>query len=66
MKPKFVIIIVLTLLTLIIAFQNKEIVTFHLFFWTISMSRILVIIGFLFVGFLLGLLAGYRSRKLQS
>ena len=66
MKPKFVIIIVLTLLTLIIAFQNKEIVTLYFFFWTISTSRILVIIGFLFVGFLLGLLAGYRSRKLQS
>lgn len=66
MKPKFVIIILLTVLALIIAFQNKEIVTFQLFFWTISMSRILVIVGFLFVGFLLGLLAGYRSRKLQS
>ncbi|MEE8604749.1 MAG: lipopolysaccharide assembly protein LapA domain-containing protein [Candidatus Aminicenantaceae bacterium] len=66
MKPKFVIIIVLTLLALIIAFQNKEIVTFQLFFWTISMSRILVIIGFLFIGFLLGLLAGYRSRNPKS
>ena len=65
LKPKVVIIIVLTVTALIIAFQNTEIVTFHFFFWTISMSRILVIIGFLFIGFLLGLLAGYRSRKLK-
>jgi uncharacterized integral membrane protein len=64
MKPKFVIIIVLILLALIIAFQNKEIVTFHLFFWKISMSRILVIIGFLFIGFFVGLLTAYRSKKL--
>ena len=64
MKPKFIIIIILTVIALIIAFQNTEIVTFHFFLWTISMSRILVIIGFLFIGFLLGLLAGYRSRKL--
>ena len=64
MKSKFVIIIVLILLALIIAFQNKGIVTFHLFFWTISMSRILVIIGFLFIGFLVGLLTAYRSKKL--
>jgi len=64
MKPKTIIIIVLTVLVLIIAFQNAEMVTFHFFLWTISMSRILVIIGFLFVGFLLGLLAAYRSKKL--
>ncbi|UCE42045.1 MAG: DUF1049 domain-containing protein [Candidatus Aminicenantes bacterium] len=65
MKPKYIIIIILMVLALIIAFQNQEIVTFHLFFWTISMSRILVIIGFLFIGFLLGLLTSYRSGKLQ-
>ncbi len=65
MKPKTIIIIVSTVLVLIIAFQNTEMVTFHFFFWTISMSRILVIVGFLFIGFLLGLLAGHRSRKLQ-
>ena len=63
MKPKYIIIILLAILALIIALQNQEVVTFQLFFWTISMSRILVIIGFLFIGFLIGLLAAYRSRK---
>ena len=64
MKPKIIIIIVLSVLALIIALQNTEIVTIHFFLWTISMSRILLIIGFLFIGFLLGLLIGYRSKKL--
>jgi uncharacterized integral membrane protein len=62
LKSKIIIIISLIALSLIIAFQNTEIVTFRFFFWTVSMSRILVIIGFLFIGFLLGLLAGYRRK----
>lgn len=62
MKPKFVIIILLTVLALIIAFQNQEIVTFHIFFWTISMSRILMMVGFLLIGFLVGLLVSKRSK----
>ncbi len=62
MKPKYIIIILLVILALIIAFQNQEIVTFHLFFWTISMSRILMMVGFLLTGFILGLLAAKRSK----
>lgn len=64
MKPKIIIIAVAAVLVLIIAFQNTDIVTFHFYFWTISMSRFLVIIGVLFIGFLLGLLAGYRTKRL--
>lgn len=63
MKPKLIIIIVLTILALVIAFQNKEVVTFHIFFWTISMSRILMMVGFLVVGFLVGLLFRKRSQS---
>lgn len=62
MKPKYIIILVLTVLALIIAFQNQEVVTFHLFFWTISMSRILMMVGFLLIGFLVGLLVAKRSK----
>ncbi len=62
MKPKYIIILVLTVLALIIAFQNQGIVTFHLFFWTISMSRILMMVGFLLIGFLVGLLVARRSK----
>jgi uncharacterized integral membrane protein len=52
----------LSILALIIAFQNQEIVTFHIFFWAISMSRILMMVGFLLVGFLVGMLVAKRSK----
>jgi len=61
MKPKFVFIFILTVFALIIAFQNTEVVSFQLFFWTISMSRILMMAAFLLVGFLVGLLVSRRS-----
>jgi uncharacterized integral membrane protein len=63
MKQKNIIIILLTVLALIIVFQNQEIVTFHIFFWTISMSRILMMVGFLLTGFMVGLLVGKRSKS---
>jgi putative membrane protein len=60
MKPKYIIIIILAVLALILALQNTEVMTFQLFFWTISMSRILMMVGFLIIGFLVGLLLGRR------
>ena len=66
MKPKYIIIIVLSVLALIIALQNQGIVTFHIFFWTISMSRILMMVGFLLIGFLVGLLIAQRSKSKKS
>jgi uncharacterized integral membrane protein len=62
MKPKYIVILVLTVLALIIALQNQGIVTFHIFFWTISMSRILMMVGFLLIGFLVGFLVVKRSK----
>jgi uncharacterized integral membrane protein len=62
MKPKYIIIIVLTALALIITLQNQGMVTFHIFFWSISMSRILMMVGFLLIGFLVGMLVAQRSK----
>lgn len=62
MKPKYIIILGLTVLALIIALQNQGIVTFQILFWTISMSRILMMAGFLLIGFLVGLLVAKRSK----
>lgn len=62
MQPKYIIILVLTVLALIIALQNQGIVTFQILFWTISMSRILMMAGFLLIGFLVGLLVAKRSK----
>ena len=56
MKPKHIIILILAVLAAIFVFQNSEVVTIQLFFWTISMSRIIMIGGLLLFGFLSGYL----------
>ena len=56
MKTNLIIIIILVVLSLILVIQNTEVVDFQLFFWTISMSRIIMISFLVLVGFFLGLL----------
>ena len=63
MKTKHIIIIILAIFALIIAIQNTGVVTFNVFFWTISMSRILMMVCFLLIGFIVGLLT---KRRLKS
>lgn len=56
-QTKLIILIVLVILAAILVIQNTGVVTFQLFFWTISMSRIIMMSLFLLFGFVLGLLA---------
>ncbi|MFW6137418.1 MAG: lipopolysaccharide assembly protein LapA domain-containing protein [Candidatus Aminicenantaceae bacterium] len=56
-QTKLIILIVLVILAAILVIQNTGVVTFKLFFWTISMSRIIMMSLFLLFGFVLGLLA---------
>jgi len=56
MKPKHIIILILAALAVIFVFQNSEVVAIQLFFWTITMSRIIMIGGLLLIGFLIGYL----------
>ena len=59
-KVKIILAAILTLLVIIIAFQNTEIVTIQLLFWHLTLSRIVV----LFVTFVLGALAGILGSYL--
>ncbi len=54
MNLKGVIILVLVVLCLIVFFQNTEVVTFKLFFWDLSMSRIVLLLITLIVGIVIG------------
>jgi uncharacterized integral membrane protein len=63
MKPKTIIILILVVLAVIVVLQNTEIVNLQLFFWTISMSRIIFISFLLLVGFVLGFLVATLVRK---
>ena len=56
MKPKTIIIFILILLLLIILIQNTQVVTFHLLFWKISMSRIVLLVVTICLGFVIGIL----------
>lgn len=65
MRPRSVVITVLLILCLALAAQNTEPIEIELFFWSAAISRVLLILGTLGVGFLLGLLVGrpWRPRR---
>lgn len=69
MKAKSWVVIVLLFLCSVLLLQNMEVVTFKVFFWDITMSRIiafplLVLMGMV-IGFTLGKLTGkaYKEKK---
>jgi uncharacterized integral membrane protein len=63
MKPKTIIILILVILAVIVVLQNTEIVTLQLFFWKISMSRIIFISFLLLAGFILGFLVAKLVKR---
>ncbi len=63
MKAKLIVMLVLIILFLIILIQNTQVIDLNLFFWTISMSQIILIVFVLLGGFILGFLTSMLSRK---
>lgn len=67
MKTKTIIILVLVALFLIILLQNTQVVEIRLLFWTISMSRIILLPLTLLVGCILGyIFCKIRTQKKDS
>jgi len=62
-QTKLIIVIFLMVLAAILVIQNTNVVTFQVFFWKISMSRIIMMSLLLLVGFVLGLLAASPMMK---
>ena len=62
MKTKLIIASILFLLLVVIIVQNTQVVTLQLFFWKISLSRIVLIALTLSIGFVLG----YIVAKLKG
>jgi uncharacterized integral membrane protein len=58
MKAKTIIVLILIGLFLVILLQNTQVVTFQLLFWEITMSRILLILIIMIIGFGLGYILG--------
>ena len=63
MKVKTVIILFLLFLFLIILLQNTEVVSFRIYFWVLSMSRIILLPAVLIIGFIIGFIAAKIHRK---
>jgi len=60
MKPKVIVILILLVIALMFILQNSKVVTIQLLFWTVSASRIIMILGLLFIGFVVGFLLGRK------
>ncbi|KPJ48938.1 MAG: hypothetical protein AMJ41_03940 [candidate division Zixibacteria bacterium DG_27] len=66
MKPKTVIILIIAALFLIILLQNTQVVTLRLYFWQLTMSRIILLVVTLLIGFIVGYIVAKvttRGRK---
>lgn len=60
MKPKWIVCLVVVVLFLIFLLQNTQVVTLRLYFWSVSMSQIILIPIVLIFGFV----AGYVVAKI--
>lgn len=63
MKLKTVIILVIAALFLIILLQNTQVVTLRLYFWQLTMSRIILLVVTLLVGFVVGYVVAKITAK---
>ncbi|MFB0566288.1 MAG: LapA family protein [Candidatus Aminicenantaceae bacterium] len=63
MKPKTIIILIIVILSFIVIIQNTEIVSLQLFFWKLSMSRVIFMVILIFIGSVLGFIVSRMLRK---
>lgn len=62
-KAKIILVAVLLALLAILIAQNDRIVDFRIFFWTISISQVLLVPMVALTGFLAGVLVGTLIRR---
>lgn len=63
MRAKTIFIIILSILITIVIMQNSDEVWFSLFFWNVSVSKLIVMAAIALLGFLVGFLTGRRKKK---
>ncbi len=63
MKAKVILIAVLVLLLAVLLLQNTQEVVFRVFFWTISMSQMILVPLAVFVGFVAGYVAARMGKR---
>ncbi|HPR18484.1 MAG TPA: LapA family protein [Candidatus Cloacimonadota bacterium] len=63
MKFKTILILLLFVLIVIIFVQNTEVVDFKVYFWKLSMSRIILYPAILVIGFIIGYITAKINRR---
>jgi len=67
MRPKYIALLVVLVLVLLILFQNREVVSLRFLFWSIEMSRVILVLITVGLGFILGfatsVIVGRRRRS---
>ncbi len=63
MKVKIFLVLVLVVLLGALFVQNTQVVTYRVYFWTISMSQMILVPIVAAVGFLIGYVLGTLRRK---
>lgn len=63
MRAWSVVLLVLLALVIVFALQNTQVVDVQFFFWTLSMSRALVLLGTLVIGLFAGWLVGKFATR---
>lgn len=66
MKPKVILALIILALAAVLLIQNTQVVTYRLYFWSVSVSQIIllplaVLVGFI-VGFLLAKMTGRGGK----
>jgi len=66
MKPKVILALIVLALAAVLLIQNTQVVTYRLYFWSVSVSQIIllplaVLVGFI-VGFLLAKMTGRGGK----
>ena len=63
MNVKLIVVSIVAVLTGIVIMQNTEVVAFRLLFWQFNMSRILLLLVTLLLGFALGFIIAKLTQK---
>ena len=66
MKAKTIIVSIFLILLVVLLFQNREVVPFHVYFWKIVISKVILVPLAVIVGFILGFLLAKTSGRGQK